>query len=162
MKFLRTIRFDASDDHVYALAAAPNEWAVSGAFAFVGMAPDEVTGKTKQAFANGFLGLVSFGRATFASVHEIAPQEQAQIELDLAQHLLERYGAPSKEEALAAAREEIAFVSELCAESLVNTVFTVRRFFDAEGHIREEFRTIRPPEGQPLHTKIWSVVEDDG
>jgi hypothetical protein len=34
VKFLRTIRFDASDDHVFDRAAEPGEWAVSGAFEF--------------------------------------------------------------------------------------------------------------------------------
>ena len=34
IKVLRTIRFDASDDTVFAHAAGPDEWAVSGAFAF--------------------------------------------------------------------------------------------------------------------------------
>ena len=34
MKFLRTIRFDMSDDAVFERAAPPEEWAVSGAFAF--------------------------------------------------------------------------------------------------------------------------------
>ncbi|MGB7204344.1 MAG: DUF6505 family protein, partial [Anderseniella sp.] len=35
MKVLRTIRFDQSDDHVFALAAQPDEIALSGAFAFL-------------------------------------------------------------------------------------------------------------------------------
>ncbi|MGI9386569.1 MAG: DUF6505 family protein, partial [Methyloligellaceae bacterium] len=39
MKFLRTIRFDESDDHVFDRAAAPDEWAVSGAFAFAEIDP---------------------------------------------------------------------------------------------------------------------------
>src|SRR5262249_15189795 len=57
MKLLKTIRFDASDERVFDLAAAPDEWAVSGALAFAGAAPNSLTGKSRQAFANGFLGL---------------------------------------------------------------------------------------------------------
>ena len=43
-KFLRTIRFDASDDRVFARAAAAGEWAVSGAFAFA----EELAEKRRQ------------------------------------------------------------------------------------------------------------------
>jgi hypothetical protein len=162
MKFLQTIRFDASDDHVYERAAGSAEWAVSGAFAFAGLAPEEVKGKTKQAFANGFLGLDTFGRSTFAAVAELDAVGLEQAELRLARHFVERYGAPDIAQAMVAAREETAFVADLCAQTLVNTVFTVRRLFDAEGQIKEEFRTIKAPGGQPPHTRIWNVVEGDG
>ena len=43
MKLLRTIRFDDSDDQVYARAAVPGEWAVSGAFAFADATPGQET-----------------------------------------------------------------------------------------------------------------------
>lgn len=162
MKFLRTIRFDESDAHVYDTAAAPDEWAVSGAFAFSGLEPDQVQGKIKQAFANGFLGLDSFGRSTFAVVAEIDEEEHGRVEQRLAAHFVAHYGAPDVAAALPAAREEAAFVSDLCAEALINTVFTVRRHFDDQGEIREEFRTIQAPSSKPLHTRIWQVVEDDG
>ena len=45
MKLLKTIRFDASDERVYELAAAPEEWAVSGAFTFAGLAPETIAGQ---------------------------------------------------------------------------------------------------------------------
>ncbi|MGD9830923.1 MAG: DUF6505 family protein, partial [Hyphomicrobiaceae bacterium] len=70
MKLLRTIRFDRSDERVYEVAAAESEWAVSGAFAFAGVEREALVGKVRQAFANGFLGLPSFGRSTFAVVAE--------------------------------------------------------------------------------------------
>jgi hypothetical protein len=41
----------------------------------------------------------------------------------------------------------------------INSVFTLRRFFDETGEIREEFRTVDPP-GEKLHARIWDVVED--
>lgn len=162
MKFLRTIRFDASDDNVYEVAAGPDEWAISGAFAFTGLAPEEVKGKLRQGFANGFLGLTSFGRSTFATVAEIDAEELVMVQRTLATHFVERYGAPNKDAALTAAQEEADFVRELCEDSLVNTVFTVRRLFDEDGEIREEFRIVKAPGGQPLHTRIWSIEEDDG
>lgn len=161
MKFLATIRFDMSDDNVFDHAAAPEEWAVSGAFAFAGIDREEIGGKTKQAFANGFLGLASFGRSTFASVTEITDAELAEAERVIAAHFVASYGAPDEHAALPAAREEAAFILDLCKDSLINTVFTVRRYFDEDGQIREEFRTIQPPSGQPMHSRIWNVVDDD-
>lgn len=160
-KFLSTIRFDNSDEHVFEDAAAPDEWAVSGAFAFAGADPASVTGKARQAFVNGFLGLESFGRSTFASVAEMTEVERERIERALAAHLVASYGAPDEETALPAAREEVDFVVDLCAGSLINTVFTVRRHFDEDGGIREEFRTIQPPSSQPMHSRIWNVVDDE-
>lgn len=161
MKFLKTIRFDMSDDHVFESGAAPDEWAISGAFAFSGVEPDQVTGKTKQAFANGFLSIESFGRSTFASVAEFDDDDMAKVEAGLAQHFIDEYGAPDVAAALPAVREEMKFILDLCESSLINTVFTVRRSFDEDGQIKEEFRTITPPDAKPIHTRIWSVVEDN-
>jgi hypothetical protein len=161
LRFLSTIRFDTSDEHVFEHAAEQGEWAVSGAFAFAGAEQGSLTGKARQAFANGFLGLGSFGRSTFASVAEISDRERAAIERVLARHLVADYGAPDEDTALPAAREEVEFVIDLCAESLINTVFTVRRHFDEEGGIREEFRTIQAPTSQPMHSRIWNVVDDE-
>jgi Family of unknown function (DUF6505) len=161
MKLLKTIRFDASDARVYELAAAPEEWAVSGAFAFAGLAPEAVVGKARQAFANGFLGVSSFGRSTFATVAEATPADLEGIEGALAHHFVAEHGAPGLEAALPAAKEEARFVLDLCRDAPINTVFTVRRTRDALGRIKEEFRTIRPPTGEPLHAKIWTVVDDE-
>jgi Family of unknown function (DUF6505) len=160
MKLLRTIRFDASDERVYELAAAPLEWAVSGAFVFADLPADAPTGKTRQAFANGFLGLGSFGRSTFATVAEASADDLEAIERVLALHFVAEHGAPGPEAALPAAKEETQFVLDLCRDAPINTVFTVRRTRDAQGGIKEEFRTIRPPTGEPLHAKVWTVVDE--
>jgi hypothetical protein len=161
MKFLKTIRFDTSDDNVFELGAAPDEWAVSGGFAFADMRTDEVKGKTKQAFANGFLSLSSFGRSTFASVAEFSDEDMGEVEDNLVKHFIEHYGAPDSEAAGPAAREEVKFILDLCETSLINTIFTVRRSFDEDGQITEEFRTIKSPDTQPVHSRIWNVVEDN-
>lgn len=159
MKFLRVIRFDQSDEHVFARPAAVDEWAVSGAFEFIGLDPVQLVGKTRQAFANGFLALPSFGRSTFAMIAEMGPDDHAGIVDALAEHFVKAYGAPGMEEARAAATDEVGFVRELCAGKPVNTVLTVRRVLDGED-IREEFREISPP-GEPRHARIWDVVEED-
>jgi hypothetical protein len=161
MKLLRTIRFDASDERVFALAAAPEEWAVSGAFEFTGVPGSSLAGKAKQAFANGFLGVASFGRSTFATVAEATDADLGGIEDALAQQLVAHCGAPDAATALPAAREELGFVRELCRDAPINTVFTVRRTWDVEGRIKEEFRTIRAPTGAPQHARIWTVVDDE-
>jgi len=159
MKFLRVIRFDGSDEHVYAHAAPPDDWALPGGFAFAGIEDGDLKGKLRQAFANGFLGVPSFGRSTFATVAEMSENEYDGFIAALADHLIADYGAPDRDAALDAARAEAGFVMEMCAEKPVNTVFTVRRVLEAEG-IREEFREITPP-SEPAHSRIWDVMEDD-
>ena len=156
IKLLRAIRFDHTDERVFERAAEPGEWACSGAFAFTADT-GELTGKTRQAFANGFLGLVSFGRTTFATVGEATVEEREAIELALAAHVVEVYGAPSIAAALLAVREEIDFVEDLCRDVPINTVFTVRRTRDATGAIKEEFRQINPPVGDAAHSRAWTI-----
>lgn len=160
MKLLKTIRFDASDESVFDVAAAPAEWAVSGAFAFVDDTPDSLRGKARQAFANGFLGVESFGRSTFATVATAMSTDLDWIERALANHFVAAYGAPDEAAALSAAAEETKFIRELCDDVVINTLFTVRRLWDGEGRIKEEFRQISPPTAEPLHAKIWTIVDD--
>ena len=160
MKLLKTIRFDASDESVFEVAAAPAEWAVSGAFAFVDHAPDSLSGKARQAFANGFLGVESFGWSTFGTVATATTTDLDEIERALAHHFIAFYGAPDEAAARSAGAEETKFIRELCDEVPINTVFTVRRTWDGRGRIKEEFRQIRPPAGEPPHAKIWTIVDD--
>ncbi|MEL6299261.1 MAG: DUF6505 family protein [Pseudomonadota bacterium] len=158
---LRTIRFDGTDERVFETAAAEDEIAVTGGFAFAGLHPDDVTGKVRQAFANGFLGLGSFGRATFASVAEVTDADRAAAHANLAAHLEDEYGAPNRQAAEAAAEDELTFAESLCADVEINTVFTIRRTRDDAGEIVEEFRTIKAPSGEPMHARIWTLVDDD-
>ena len=160
MKMLKTIHFDQTDGNVYELPAGTDEWAISGAFSFSRLEEDEIKGKLKQAFSNGFLSLENFGRATFATVAEIEAEQKTELTEKLAQHFHESYGAPSINVALPVAGHEIEYIQSLCEEHPINTVFTVRRFFDDKGDMREEFRTVTPP-SEPIHTKIWEIVEDE-
>ncbi len=159
MRFPRTIRFDASDSHAFEHAAAPDEWAVSGAFVFADADPAGLAGKARQAFANGFLGTASFGWSTFVAVAEIGDWVYDQVVVALTQHLMSHYGAPDLAAAETAARAEAEFASSLC-EHAVNTVLCVNRRFEGQG-IVEQFRAIeqRP---EPVHAKIWEIVDDDG
>ena len=160
MKVLRTIRFDASDDHVFVNPAGPDEIAVSGAFAFAGIGPEDIRGKTRQAFANGFLSLPGLGRATFVTVGE-ASQDEIDVAVDaLARLFVEDFGAPSDEAAMQAAMDELSYAFELAAGKPINTLLTVHRTLDDNGDIREEYREISPPGQERPHTRVWDVTDD--
>ena len=163
IKFLKTIRFDASDEHVFAVPSPENEWAVSGAFEYVGCKDSDLSGKERQAFTNGFMGIGTFGRSTFATVASISEGELKQVERLLAAHLLDKYGAPGRAAALEAAREEISFVTELCEQPFINTVFAVRREVNAQGKIHEKLHEVRAADEEVdgHHARIWSIVEDE-
>jgi hypothetical protein len=145
VKLLRTIRLDASDGLVFERAAAPGEWAVSGAFLFATATPETLTGKARVAFRSGLLGIDSLGWSTLAVVTEASAAERDEAVATLARHLRHRCGAPSDAEALAAAQEEIAFAATLC-EHPPGTLVAVHRSLDGDG-IRERFRTLTPRPG---------------
>jgi hypothetical protein len=157
LRFPRTIRFDASDEHVFEAAATAGEWAVSGAFAFADADPARLAGKARQAFASGFLGTTSFGWSTFVAVAEITPEELEAVIDALTRHFVERYGAPSFEAARPTARAEAEFAASLCAHP-INTLLAVERAFGKDGVV-ERFRTI-VPERAPGHARIWTLVPD--
>ncbi|MEO0729314.1 MAG: DUF6505 family protein [Pseudomonadota bacterium] len=161
MKLLRTIRFDGTDEVVFDRAAPVDEIAVSGSAPFVGITHADLTGKVRQAFANGFLGTVSGGRSTFATVVELSDAEANAVEPQLASLFESVFGAPDRATAEDAAGGEIAFTADLCRDVAINTVFTVRRTLNADGEIEEEFRQITPPSGEPIHSKIWAVEHEN-
>jgi hypothetical protein len=70
VKLLRTIRLDPSDTFVFETAAAPGEWAVSGAFVFWDSEPAALQGKARTAFRSGFLGVDSLGWSTLVQIVE--------------------------------------------------------------------------------------------
>ncbi len=158
MRFLRTIRLDASDEQVFERAAAAGEWAVPGAFAFAHTPPEELRAKRGQAFAHGFLGMDSFAWSTLVAVARITPADLEAVTEALARHFVEHYGAPSLEVARRAARAEAAFAQSLC-EQPVNTLVAVERALGPDG-IVERFRTIEPLAGG-RHARIWSIDPDD-
>ena len=142
MKLLRTIRLDTSDTFVFNRAAAPDEWAVSGAFVFWEQPVASLIGKERAAFRSGLMGIASLGWSTLAIVSEASAAERAGAVAQLAQQLVDRFGAPDMEAALAAAELEIAFAQSL-AEPAVGTLVAVHRSVD-QGDIRERFRTLLP------------------
>jgi len=159
-KLPRTIRLDTSDPHVFGHAAEPGEWAVGGAFAFLNDRPDGLSGKRRQAFANGFLGLGTFGWSTFVSVASADEADVAAAVQALGAHFVAAHGAPDLAAALPVARDEVGFALDLCREHPVNTLLAVSRSHDQTGGIREQIRVIQPPRDKD-HARIWAIEEGD-
>lgn len=145
MFLARAIHFDESDRNVFHSPARTGEWAISGGFEFSNWSEADLVGKARQAFANGWLGIETFGRVTFVAVTRIEPGEYAALTERLAQHFVATYGAPSLEAARPVAEEEMAQMAELCADHAPNTVLTVLRELTESG-VREQFRYIEASE----------------
>ena len=74
--------------------------------------------------------------------------------------LVAHFGAPSIEDAVAAAEEEFAFAASLCNHPL-DTLIALHRSHDG-GEIREAFRTLRPKDGpRPLRAFAFLDVEGE-
>lgn len=147
MNLARAIHFDESDLRVFASPARTGEWCISGGFEFAAWGEADLTGRARQAFANGWLGVETFGRATLVATTRIERGELDALAEALARHFVGVYGAPSQAEALAVARDEIAQMTDLCEGCAPNTLLTVHRALD-EGGVREAYRMIRPEGAQ--------------
>jgi len=160
VKLLRTIRLDPSDTFVFTKPAEPGEWAVSGAFVFSDDDPAKLEGKARSAFRGGFLGVDSLGWSTLVQIVEASEQDRAALVDALAQQLVARFGAPTADQARAAAEEEVAFAASLCSQP-ADTLIAVHRSFE-NGEIREAFRTLRPMDGpKPLRAFAFLDVEGE-
>lgn len=165
MKLLRTIRLDPSDTFVYERAANPGEWAVPGAFEFWSTDPRVLTGRPRQAFRGGFLGLTSFAWSTLVVAQPITEGERQQVVEQLTTYLVEAHGAPDVARARVAAEEEIAAAIGL-ADHPEGTLIALHRTIDADGNIREQFRTLSPASarkdaGMPCSAGAFAIVEEE-
>jgi hypothetical protein len=161
LKLPLTIRLDPSDTFVYARAAEPGEWAVTGTFLFFGADAAQFSGKERQAFRAGFLGINSFGWSTLAVVTEASAQDRTAAVHRLAEQLVARCGAPDIEAARAAAEEEITFAQSLC-DHPANTLLGLHRTSE-DGGIRESFRTLHRKASrlEPATAFRFVEVEED-
>jgi hypothetical protein len=141
VKLARAIHFDESDQRVFASPARTGEWCISGGFEFSDWTEADLTGKPRQAFSNGWMGLETGGRVTFVAVTQIEPAEIETLTGLLAQHFVTYYGAPSVEAAKPVAAEEIAQMAELCEDHAPNTLLTVSRELTEAG-VKESYRMI--------------------
>ncbi len=159
MRLARTIRFDESDEQVFELAAQPDEWAISGTFEFSDWTEEMLTGKARQAFANGWLGLESFGRATFIATARIEATEYTALIDRLAAHFVDAYGAPDLAAARPVAEDEMRFMREMCEDHDPNTLLVVTREM-VEAGISESFRAIKPQEATLDMVAIHGELDD--
>jgi len=159
LKLLRTIRLDASDTFVFETAAEPGEWAVSGAFVFWNRDAASLQGKIRTAFRSGFLGVSSLGWSTLVQIVEASEEDRRVVIESLARQLMTHFGAPTVDDATAAAEEEITFSESLCDQPL-DTLIAVHRSFE-KGAVRESFRALRPRNG-PKPLRAFSFLEVDG
>ncbi len=165
LKLPRAIRLDPSDTFVFRRAAEPGEWLVTGSFLFGQADPAALDPKGKAAFRSGFLGVASFGWSTLAVVTEATEAERDTAIAQLADHLMEKLGAPDLATARAAATEELAFAASLC-DHPPQTLLALQRTQE-EGEIRERFRTLTPrdasqSEGFRAFEFLEVAGEDDG
>ena len=148
MNFARVIRLDDTDENVFDHPAAAGEWAIPGTFEFSNWTEAELTGKARQAFAHGWLGLESFGRASVVAVAPITEAEKQALTERLAGYFVSAWGAPDIDAAWPVATEEIRHMAELCAEQAANTLAVIERELTEAG-VKERFRLI-PPQGASL------------
>lgn len=159
MQLARAIHFDASDQNVFHRPARTGEWAISGGFAFSDWSEADLVGKARQAFANGWLGVETFGRVTFVAVTRIELPEYQALSQHLAAHFVQVYGAPSLAAALPVALEELAQMAELCAGHDPNTVLTVARSLTEAG-VKERYRVIIPQAAALEQFAVHSIPEE--
>ena len=156
IKLPRTIQLDASDRHVFDHTAAPSEWAVTGSFAFIDRAPEEITGKQAQAFRYGFMGTGSFGWSTLVMVADAPETVVAATVEALARHFVEQRGAPDLEAARPVAAREVAFAASLC-EHPVGTLLTVFRQHGPDGVVAQ-FATVTRTAPETLDDAKFGAV----
>jgi hypothetical protein len=166
LKLPRTIRLDPSDTFVFERAAAPGEWAVSGAFVFWNRDSATLGQKQRVALRSGFLGIDSLGWSTLAVVTEATEAERQAMVERLAGQLVAKFGAPDLAAARGAAEEEVAFAASLC-DHPSQTLLAVQRSVE-DGEIRERFRTLKPREGATdadrlhAHARAFTFHEVEG
>ena len=158
MKFAKTIRFDKSDLNIFPLASEEGELAIVGTFNFYNLKQDDLKGKVKQAFSNGFMGCTTFGYSTLVSLVNIKEKELQQLKTNLGKFLIDNYGAPSREIAEKAANEEINFMLDLCKNHEIGSLLSLSRTWEADG-IKEKFRNL-PKADSCAEQKIWTFVDE--
>jgi hypothetical protein len=156
VKLLRTIRLDPSDTFIFARAAEPGDWAISGAFVFADADPANLQGKELACFRGGFLGVPSLGWSTLVQIVEVDAAQRAAAIDSVAQALLAAFGAPDPAAARSAAEEEIAFAASLCTHPN-DTLIAVHRSGE-NGSIRESFRSLHA-RGDTKRLPVFSFLE---
>jgi hypothetical protein len=164
LRLPRTLRLDPSDTLIFGRAAEPGEWAVPGAFRFWDEDPAGMSGKRRQEFRGGFLGLGSFGWSTLVEVAEATPDAREAALAALAGLIRAEHGAPHEAAARGAAEEELGFAESLCAGHPPGTVLALSRALEG-GELRERFRTLHlreTPAGDYTRLPVFAAIRVDG
>ena len=159
MKLARAVHVDDSDTQVFHSPARTGEWCITGGFEFSNWGEDDLTGKARQAFANGWLGVETFGRVTFVAVTPIEAGEVEVLAVALARHFVDVYGAPTQEAALGVARDEIAHMVDLCDAQDDNTLLAVARELTGAG-VKESFRVIDVQEADLAQFAVHGSLDE--
>jgi hypothetical protein len=154
MKLAKTIQLDTSDKNIFEVSAKPNEWAISGTFAFVDGNPDSWPKKHQFAFQSAWLGLPSFGYSTFVQVTNIKEFEYKIIIKNLTEILMNIYNAPNLKAAEQAAKGEIDDMVSLCDHPDGTLLAMERQIVDDT--ITESVRTITTDKNIKT-SNAWSI-----
>ena len=157
MRFLRTIRLDESDTHVFENPCVPGEWAVSGSFVFLHDDPETINGKRELAFRSGFLGTETFGWSTLVEIVEITEDEYQRVVDQLARRFMDHYGAPHLAAALPVAQQEADYSADI-DEFKLHTLLSIEREFGDDG-IVERLRAVSPSAADHANVKIWTIED---
>ena len=159
MKFAKTIRFDKSDLNIFPTIAEEGELAVVGTFSFFNFGEENLKGKMKQAFSNGFLGIPSFGYSTLISLTQVEEEDLKSLKNTLSDCFLKNYGAPSFEHAYKAADDEVNLMLDLCSSHDKGSLISISREITKDG-IKENFRNL-PKAESCAEQNIWTFEEEN-
>lgn len=156
----RAIHFDESDMNIFHTPARTGEWCVSGGFEFSNWSEGDLTGKARQAFANGWLGLETFGRVSVVAITKVETHELDVLTDALAAHFVSHYGAPDVAAARGVALDEIAQMTALCDDQDPNTLLMVSRELTESG-VKEGYRIIAPQSADLDQFAIHGSLDDE-
>ncbi|HSO06861.1 MAG TPA: DUF6505 family protein [Pelomicrobium sp.] len=134
MRFLKAVRLDASDEHVFAAdgAAEDGEWLVSGGYA---VCPLEC-GEHRRPGCHCLDSFVAAGSLRRCTIGEVVPIDEAgyrEVIEHMVRHFVADLGAPSEGDARRVAEEEAAYTADLCQGFAEGVWITVQREPNAEG-----------------------------
>lgn len=156
----RAIHFDESDQMIFHTPARTGEWCISGGFEFSNWSDGDLSGKARQAFANGWLGLETFGRATVVAVTKIEDTEIDALIDALAAHFVSHYGAPDQAAARGVATEEVMQMIDLCDGQTPNALIMVSRELTPAG-VKESYRITEPQSAGLDQFAIHGSLDED-
>lgn len=160
MMLARAIHFDESDMNIFHKPARTGEWCISGGFEFSNWSEADLTGKARQAFSNGWLGVETFGRVSVVAITQIEQTELDALTTALAQHFVDIYGAPSVEEAKGVAHEELMHMVETCDGQPANTLLLMSRELTEVG-VKESVRIVEARDAGIDQFAIHGSLDED-